>query len=113
MSKSLGNVVVPQEVTGKLGAEILRLWVASTDYSGELSISKEILDRVVEVYRRLRELGYTGRLRAVGPLIADQFRMARRVGFDELEIPDTMAARQPEAQWKLREQGSYLRRLTA
>ena len=54
MSKSLGNVVVPQEVTGKLGADILRLWVASTDYSGELSISKEILDRVVEVYRRLR-----------------------------------------------------------
>ncbi|MBS0510914.1 MAG: isoleucine--tRNA ligase [Proteobacteria bacterium] len=54
MSKSLGNVVVPQEVTGKLGAEVLRLWVASTDYSGELSISKEILDRVVEVYRRIR-----------------------------------------------------------
>ncbi|MBS0345058.1 MAG: isoleucine--tRNA ligase [Proteobacteria bacterium] len=54
MSKSLGNVVVPQEVTSKLGADILRLWVASTDYSGELSISKEILDRVVEVYRRLR-----------------------------------------------------------
>jgi len=54
MSKSLGNVVVPQEVTGKLGADILRLWVASTDYSGELSISKEILDRVVETYRRLR-----------------------------------------------------------
>ncbi len=54
MSKSLGNVIVPQEVTGKLGAEILRLWVASTDYSGELSISKEILDRVVEVYRRVR-----------------------------------------------------------
>ncbi|MGQ5489364.1 isoleucine--tRNA ligase [Thauera sp. ZXT1-4] len=54
MSKSLGNVVVPQEVTGKLGAEILRLWVASTDYSGELSISKEILDRVIEVYRRVR-----------------------------------------------------------
>ena len=42
------------EVTGKLGAEILRLWVASTDYSGEMSISKEILDRVVEVYRRVR-----------------------------------------------------------
>ena len=54
MSKSMGNVVVPQEVTGKLGADILRLWVASTDYSGELSISKEILDRVVEVYRRVR-----------------------------------------------------------
>ena len=54
MSKSVGNVVVPQEVSDKLGAEILRLWVASTDYSGELSISKEILDRVVEVYRRVR-----------------------------------------------------------
>jgi isoleucyl-tRNA synthetase len=54
MSKSKGNVVAPQEVSGTLGAEILRLWVASTDYSGELTISKEILARVVEVYRRLR-----------------------------------------------------------
>jgi isoleucyl-tRNA synthetase len=54
MSKSKGNVVAPQEVADKLGAEILRLWVAATDYSGELSISKEILDRVVEIYRRLR-----------------------------------------------------------
>lgn len=54
MSKSLGNVILPQEVSEKLGAEILRLWVASTDYSGELSISNEILDRVVEIYRRLR-----------------------------------------------------------
>ncbi|NMF87822.1 isoleucine--tRNA ligase [Aromatoleum petrolei] len=54
MSKSKGNVVAPQEVSDKLGAEILRLWVAATDYSGELTISKEILDRVVEVYRRLR-----------------------------------------------------------
>ncbi|MDQ7989268.1 MAG: isoleucine--tRNA ligase [Candidatus Dactylopiibacterium sp.] len=54
MSKSLGNTVVPQEVSDKLGAEILRLWAASTDYSGEVSIGKEILDRVVEVYRRVR-----------------------------------------------------------
>lgn len=54
MSKSLGNVILPQEVSEKLGAEILRLWVAATDYSGELSISPEILDRVVETYRRLR-----------------------------------------------------------
>ena len=54
MSKSKGNVVAPQQVFDTLGAEILRLWVAATDYSGELSISKEILDRVVEVYRRLR-----------------------------------------------------------
>jgi isoleucyl-tRNA synthetase len=54
MSKSLGNVVAPQKVSETLGAEILRLWVASTDYSGELSISDEILKRVVESYRRVR-----------------------------------------------------------
>ena len=54
MSKSLGNVVSPQKVSGTLGAEILRLWVASTDYSGELTVSDEILKRVVEGYRRIR-----------------------------------------------------------
>jgi isoleucyl-tRNA synthetase len=54
MSKSLGNVIAPQKVSDSLGAEILRLWVASTDYSGELSISDEILKRVVEAYRRIR-----------------------------------------------------------
>jgi isoleucyl-tRNA synthetase len=54
MSKSLGNVIAPQTVSNSLGAEILRLWVASTDYSGELSISDEILKRVVEAYRRIR-----------------------------------------------------------
>ena len=54
MSKSKGNVVAPQQVMDELGADILRLWVASTDYSGELSISKEILKRVVESYRRIR-----------------------------------------------------------
>jgi isoleucyl-tRNA synthetase len=54
MSKSKGNVVAPQQVSDTLGAEILRLWVGATDYSGELSISKEILNRVVEGYRRIR-----------------------------------------------------------
>jgi isoleucyl-tRNA synthetase len=54
MSKSRGNVVAPQKVAGTLGAEILRLWVGATDYSGELSISDEILKRVVESYRRIR-----------------------------------------------------------
>ncbi len=54
MSKSKGNVVAPQKVSDTLGAEILRMWVASTDYSGELSISDEILKRVVEAYRRIR-----------------------------------------------------------
>jgi isoleucyl-tRNA synthetase len=54
MSKSKGNVIVPQKVMDELGADVLRLWVAATDYSGELSISKEILKRVVESYRRIR-----------------------------------------------------------
>jgi len=54
MSKSKGNVIAPQEVMDELGADILRLWVGSTDYSGELSISREILKRVVESYRRIR-----------------------------------------------------------
>jgi len=54
MSKSLGNVVAPQKISDSLGAEILRLWVGSTDYTGELSISDEILKRVVESYRRIR-----------------------------------------------------------
>jgi isoleucyl-tRNA synthetase len=54
MSKSLGNTVVPQEVTDKLGAEIVRLWVASTDYSGDLNIDEKILARVVDTYRRVR-----------------------------------------------------------
>jgi isoleucyl-tRNA synthetase len=54
MSKSTGNVVAPQKISDSLGAEILRLWVAATDYSGELSISDEILKRVTEAYRRIR-----------------------------------------------------------
>jgi isoleucyl-tRNA synthetase len=54
MSKSLGNVIAPQKVSDTLGAEIIRLWVAATDYSGELSLSDEILKRVVESYRRIR-----------------------------------------------------------
>ncbi len=54
MSKSLGNVIAPQKVSDTLGAEIIRMWVASTDYSGELSLSDEILKRVVESYRRIR-----------------------------------------------------------
>ncbi len=54
MSKSLGNTVSPQEVVNKLGADILRLWVASTDYSGEIAVSDEILKRAADTYRRVR-----------------------------------------------------------
>jgi len=52
--------------------------------------------------RQLRLLGYTGRLRAHGPLIADQYAMARRAGFDEVEIPADLALRQPESDWLTR-----------
>ncbi|KDN10584.1 isoleucine--tRNA ligase [Gilliamella sp. Imp1-1] len=54
MSKSLGNIVTPQEVMNKLGADILRLWIASTDYSGEMSYSEEIIKRAADSYRRIR-----------------------------------------------------------
>lgn len=54
MSKSKGNVIAPQKIIDTLGADILRWWVASTDYSGELTISDEILKRVTDGYRRIR-----------------------------------------------------------
>jgi uncharacterized protein (DUF934 family) len=54
------------------------------------------------VARRLRLLGYTGRLRAHGHVLADQYAMARRSGFDEVEISDDLAARQPQDQWRFR-----------
>lgn len=54
MSKSVGNTLAPQLVADKMGAEILRLWVAATDYSGDLAIDDKILARVVDAYRRIR-----------------------------------------------------------
>ena len=54
MSKSLGNAIVPQEVIKESGAEIIRLWVAMTEFTEELRVSKEILTRVVDVYRKVR-----------------------------------------------------------
>ena len=54
MSKSRGNVVAPQKVVNSLGADILRLWVASTDYRGEMTVSDEILKRTADAYRRIR-----------------------------------------------------------
>ncbi|ULQ46818.1 isoleucine--tRNA ligase [Flagellatimonas centrodinii] len=54
MSKSLGNVVAPQKVTSTLGADVLRLWVASSDYSGEIAISDNLLKRIADAYRRIR-----------------------------------------------------------
>lgn len=62
--------------------------------------------------RRLRALGYAGRLRAAGPLVADQFRAARRVGFDEVELPEQVAERQPEEQWQAEPKPFYQAHLT-
>lgn len=58
--------------------------------------------RAFTIARRLRMMGYTGRLRAQGHVIADQYAMARRVGFDEVEISDDLATRQPAEQWAFR-----------
>ncbi|MFT4150475.1 MAG: DUF934 domain-containing protein [Paracoccaceae bacterium] len=72
--------------------------------------------RAFTVGRRLRMMGYAGRLRVAGHVIADQYAMARRVGFDEVEISDELAARQPADQWLFRadwRQHDYLSRLRA
>ena len=72
--------------------------------------------RAFTIARRLRMAGFKGHLRAVGPVIADQYAMARRVGFDDVEIPDDLAARQPQAQWLARADWrahDYLARLKA
>ncbi len=72
--------------------------------------------RAFTIARRLRMAGFEGHLRAVGPVIADQYAMARRVGFDDVEIPDDLAARQPQAQWLARADWrahDYLARLKA
>jgi uncharacterized protein (DUF934 family) len=58
--------------------------------------------RAFTIARRLREMGYKGQLLALGPVIADQYAMLRRVGFDGAEIPDDLAARQPADQWLFR-----------
>ena len=54
MSKSLGNVVAPQKVVAELGADVLRLWVAASDYRGEIAVSNELLKRIADAYRRIR-----------------------------------------------------------
>ena len=79
MSKSLGNTVAPQEVSDKMGAEIVRLWVASTDYSGDLNIDDKILDRVVDAYRRIRNT-----LRFLLANVSDFDPAQDAVAFDDL-----------------------------
>ena len=69
MSKRLGNQVVPQKVINALGADILRLWVAATDYSGEMTVSDEILKRMSDSYRRIRNTArfFLGNLHGFDP----------------------------------------------
>jgi isoleucyl-tRNA synthetase len=93
MSKSLGNVVAPQDIIKESGAEILRLWVAATDYAGELRVSKEILTRVVDTYRKLRN---TARILVAN--LYDFDPVADLLPIDQLDAVDRYAlARYAEA----------------
>jgi len=81
MSKSLGNVIAPQKVVNTLGADIVRLWVAATDYRGEMNVSDEILRRMADAYRRIRNTA--------------RFLLANLNGFDpavHLLAPEEMLA---------------------
>lgn len=81
MSKSLGNVIAPQQVMNKYGADILRLWVAATDFSGEMAVSDEILKRTADAYRRIRN--------------TSRFLLSNLSGFDPAEhlvAPEDMLA---------------------
>ncbi|MDO5705248.1 MAG: DUF934 domain-containing protein [Paracoccus sp. (in: a-proteobacteria)] len=81
----------PDELVGHLHHDLIAVdFPAMTDGRG------------FSLARRLREIGFAGRLRATGKLIADQYAMARRVGFDEVEITPELAARQPQDQWLAR-----------
>ncbi|MDY6798174.1 MAG: isoleucine--tRNA ligase [Pseudomonadota bacterium] len=97
MSKSLGNVIAPQEVMNELGADILRLWVAATDYSGEMTVSRDILKQTADGYRRIRNTA--------------RFLLSNLTGFDPAQhsvAPENMIAldrwmvdRALELQWEL------------
>ena len=112
MSKSVGNVIAPQDVIKESGAEILRLWVAMTDYAEELRVSKEILTRVVDTYRKLRntcrilvanlyDFDPARHLVPTGKLdVLDRFALARyaaaairvRKGFDDYDFSSSAQA---------------------
>ena len=88
----LSNTDDPDVLTDKLDA-ITLIRVAFPAFSD---------GRAFTIARRLRTMGYTGQLLALGPVIADQYAMLRRVGFDGAEIPAEIAARQPAEQWEFR-----------
>jgi len=86
MSKSVGNVVAPQEVIDKYGAEILRLWVASEDYRDDVKVSEEILKHVSDAYRKMRNT-----IRFLLSNLYDFDPVSQSVGFDELTDLDRWA----------------------
>lgn len=88
----LANTDDPQALVGRLD-QLTLIRVAFPAFND---------GRAFTIAQRLRELGYTGQLLAFGPVIADQYAMLRRVGFDGAEIPDDLAARQPADQWQFR-----------
>ncbi len=85
MSKSLGNILAPQKLTSTLGADVIRLWVAATDYANEMSVSDEIFKRMADSYRRMRNTlrFLLGNLQGFDP--------AQAVPFDELVAIDEWA----------------------
>ncbi|WP_031434328.1 isoleucine--tRNA ligase [Methylomarinum vadi] len=96
MSKSRGNVVAPQSVMKSLGADVLRLWVAATDYRGEMNVSDEILTRTADGYRRLRNTArfLLSNLNGFDPA-------AHKVGKDELLALDRWVV---DRAWRLQEE---------
>lgn len=95
MSKSIGNVVAPKDVTNKLGADILRLWVASTDYTGEVAVSDEILKRSADAYRRIRNTArfFLANLNGFNPA-TDMIPAQEMVALDRWAVARALAAQQ-------------------
>ena len=88
----LANTDNPQDLVGRLD-QLTLIRVAFPAFND---------GRAFTIGRRLRELGFTGQLLALGSVIADQYAMLRRVGFDGAEIPDELAQRQPAEHWQFR-----------
>jgi len=93
MSKSLGNVVAPQKVISTLGADVLRLWVSSSDYSGEIAISDNLLKRTADAYRRIRNTAryLLGSLHGFDPA-TDSVPPAEMVAVDRWAISEAARA---------------------
>ncbi|MFP3014301.1 MAG: isoleucine--tRNA ligase [Arsenophonus sp.] len=93
MSKSLGNTISPQDVMNNLGADILRLWVASTDYRAEISVSNEILKRSADTYRRIRNTArfLLANLNGFNPIL-HQIKLEKMVVLDRWAVGRAKAA---------------------